>query len=109
MVYRKGELQKSRIDREWPHQIALPAKDCTVQNYHPVHNFCREAGLSLCERGHNIAESRALHIVFCFADPDHARIFQEQFGGFKVEPNAVARRLAAERLSVEQGPWKLED
>ena len=25
MVYRKGELSKGTIDRDWPHQVALPA------------------------------------------------------------------------------------
>jgi len=25
MVYRKGELSKAMIDRQWPHQVALPA------------------------------------------------------------------------------------
>ena len=25
MVYRKGELSKGTIDREWPHQVAVPA------------------------------------------------------------------------------------
>jgi hypothetical protein len=29
MTRRKGELSKSTIDREWPHQVALRADECT--------------------------------------------------------------------------------
>jgi hypothetical protein len=28
MVYRKGELSKGMIDREWPHQVTVRAECC---------------------------------------------------------------------------------
>lgn len=33
MVYRKGELSKGTIDREWPHQVVLPAHRCMGHDY----------------------------------------------------------------------------
>ena len=40
MVYRKGELSKGTIDREWPHQVALPAVCCLGHNYVTIRLFC---------------------------------------------------------------------
>ena len=33
MMYRKGELSATMIDRDWPHQVALPAYRCLGHNY----------------------------------------------------------------------------
>jgi hypothetical protein len=91
VVYRKGELSTPAIDREWPYHIALPARECTIQNLAPAQTLCREEGLSLCPRHHEIADRANLHIVFCFAVAEHARRFQARFGGFRVEASAKAR------------------
>jgi hypothetical protein len=37
MVYRKGELSKAMIDRQWPHQVALLAFRCGGGNYDRAH------------------------------------------------------------------------
>ena len=37
MVYRKGELSKSMVDRRWPHQVALPACRCLGHKYLAIH------------------------------------------------------------------------
>ena len=50
IVYRKGELSKGTIDRQWPHQVALPASRCCGHNYVTIRLFCED--LSLCPRGH---------------------------------------------------------
>ena len=60
---RKGELSKARIDRDWPHQVALPASKCW---------------------GSQHLDHAAK--VFCFADADYARQFRERFGGEEVDP-----------------------
>ena len=41
MVYRKGELTKARINRDWPHQLALPVELATGKNYTILDRFCR--------------------------------------------------------------------
>lgn len=86
---RKGELSPSRVDREWPHQIMLPADDVNGQNYDVIHEFCAE--LSLCPRGHSIMRNDKWHHVFCFAQREHAEKFQAQFGGEWFDPERRAK------------------
>lgn len=42
VVYRKGELSKGSIDRQWPHPVALPAARCGGANYVTIRFFCEE-------------------------------------------------------------------
>ena len=84
MVYRRGELSKHMIDRDWPHQVALPAYRCTGGNHVTIHLFC--ADLSLCPRGHSFYRDRTDLNVFCFAKREHAEQFRERFGGEFIDP-----------------------
>lgn len=84
MVYRKGELSKGMIDRDWPHQVVLPAARCSGHNYITIRLFCE--GLSLCSRGHSFRRDGADMSVFCFAERAHAEQFQERFGGEFLDP-----------------------
>jgi hypothetical protein len=84
VIYRKGELSKDAIDRDWPHQIALPAARCSGRNYVTMHLFCE--GLSLCPRGHSFRRDCTDMNVFCFADRAHAEQFRERFGGEFIDP-----------------------
>ena len=79
MVYRKGELSKTQINRDWPYQVALRADRCTGAQYAIVHGFCN--GLSLCRRGHYFRRDDIGFNVFCFAEKDHAEMFCAKFGG----------------------------
>jgi len=84
VVYRKGELNKSTIDRDWPHQVALPEYRCSGRNYVTIHLFCE--GLSLCPRGHFFYRDGIGMNVFCFAERSHAEQFQNRFGGEFIDP-----------------------
>jgi hypothetical protein len=84
VVYRKGELSKARIDCEWPHQVALPAHQCTGRNFVTIRLFCE--GLSLCPRGHSFRRDTTDFNVFCFAERAHAEQFQARFGGEVIDP-----------------------
>jgi hypothetical protein len=42
MVYRKGELSPTGIDRGWPYQVALPASVSLGGGYKVVQDFCNE-------------------------------------------------------------------
>lgn len=66
MVYRKGELSKGTMDRQWPHQVTLPASRCTGANYVTIRLFCE--GFSLCPRTHSFRRDDTDMLVFCFAD-----------------------------------------
>lgn len=79
MVHRKGELSKSRIDREWPHQVALASRLCGGDYYLTHRFFCRD--LSLCDRGHSFYRDGEDFSVYCFAEREHAEEFQRRFGG----------------------------
>lgn len=84
MVYRKGELSKAAIDREWPYQVALPAEQVRGSEYVTKHEFCRD--LSLCTRGHTFQRDGRYYVVFCFAEKAHADLFRERFGGECMDP-----------------------
>ena len=76
--------QQHIIDRDWPHQIALPAYRCTGGNYVTIHLFCQD--LTLCPRGHSFYRDGTDMNVFCFAEREHAEQFRERFGGEFIDP-----------------------
>ena len=84
MIHRRGELSKEMIDRDWPHQIALPAYRCMGSNYVTMHFFCD--GLSLCDRGHSFRRDDVDMEVFCFSVREHAEQFRNRFGGEFLDP-----------------------
>jgi len=84
VVYRKGELSKAMMDRQWPHQVALAAHRCHGHNYITIRLFSEQ--LSLCQRTHSFRRDDCDHIVFCFAERDHAEKFRERFGGNFLDP-----------------------
>ena len=90
---RKGELSRAAIDREWPHQVALPAKISLGDGYKVVHDFCKE--LSLCRRGHSvIGPDNDWWNVYCFAEKEHAEKFKERFGGEWFDPEKRGKGTA---------------
>jgi len=84
MVYRKGELSKAMMDRDWPHQVALPAMRCHGHNYITICLFCEP--LSLCPRTHSFRRDDHDLMVFCFATRDHGEKFRDRFGGEFLDP-----------------------
>ncbi len=85
MVYRKGELTKARINRDWPHQLALPVEVATGKNYTILDRFCR--GLSVCPRQQHYWRDGVEHIAYCFRERSDAEYVQMYFGGEFVDPN----------------------
>jgi hypothetical protein len=91
VVYRKGALSNSTIDRDWPHQVALAARMVSGANYATITKFCRDEDLSLCQRGHSFRRNDEDFVVFCFAERNHAERFQHRFGGEFVHPKSRPR------------------
>ena len=89
MVYRKGELTKARINRDWPHQLALPVEVATGKNYTILDRFCR--GLSVCPRQQHYWRDGVEHIAYCFRERSDAEYVQVYFGGESVDPNDLGR------------------
>jgi hypothetical protein len=89
MIYRKGELSPSAIDRGWPHQVALPARVSLNGGYREIHEFCKH--LSICSRGHAIVHAGEWFNVYCFAKADDAENFMQRFGGERFDPKQRGR------------------
>lgn len=90
MVRRKGELSQRTIDREWPHQVALPAERVRGDGYMTTHFYCE--GLSLCPRHRYFRRDDRDYVVFCFADAAHAQLCRERFDGVVVPLQKEQRR-----------------
>jgi hypothetical protein len=87
MAYRKGELTKAQINRDWPHQLALPVELATGKNYTILDRFCR--GLSVCPADYR--RDGVEHIAYCFRERSDAEYVQVYFGGESVDPNDLGR------------------
>ena len=84
MVYRKGELSKAAIDREWPHQVALPvvSDGRGVQRDHGVlREACRCARAAI-----GFGVTVADYVVKCFATREDADKFAARFNGEYMTP-----------------------
>ena len=79
---RKGELTRKAIDRDRPHQVALPTP---IPHHRDMQDFCRAAGLSLCQRTtgfyRDVGREVIWYACFCFADRGHSENFQARFKG----------------------------
>ena len=89
MSSRKGELSPAMIDRDWPHQVALPADFITG----PKHQFIEHAKSALggCSRGHSVRHNDVGYVVFCFSTPESATTFRELFNGEPFNPKDRGR------------------
>jgi hypothetical protein len=88
-VRRKGELSKSTIDRNWPHQVALPERLSCREHWPPQNAFCE--GLDVSPRGHCFVRNGEWWNVKCFAHKEDAVRFIERFGGEYMTPQTRPR------------------
>jgi hypothetical protein len=89
MVRRKGELSSG--DRQWPHQVALPAEFVRGRQYMILHRFCR--GLSLCPRRQHYRKDGRDFVVYCFQTLSDAQLFQMHFDGELMTPQTRPPRF----------------
>lgn len=108
MIRRKGELSLSRINRDWPHQVSLPA-DAARSSNKVIEDFCH--GLSACARGHSVRIADVEYRVFCFAELAHANLFcaqpkrrEIQSGGSRTRPSMVRMAEAVKGCMEAVGP-----
>lgn len=81
LVRRKGELSASQIERDWPHQVALPASADIGANYPIIESFCAVDRLTVCRRRHRFRRRDEEFIVYCFGNAADADRFCERFSG----------------------------
>ena len=76
------------MDRDWPHQVALPAYRCIGHNYRTMHFFCGCRSF----RGHTHSAATPLR---CWSSPlwcvPHTQKFLDRFGGELLDPAVRSR------------------
>lgn len=103
MTRHKGELSNAAIDREWPHQVALHAGVCTMDQFHPKHDLASRLGCAPRGRIVNKLEPTGhfeTYKLYCFRRREDAQAFIDVFGGRHFHP--VADREGPKSRNV----WK---
>lgn len=85
MISRKGQLSTNRIDRDYPHQVALPSDRLRGADYVTARLFADQ--LSLAPLGHAFFRNDQYFTVWCFGERADAEAFREKFGGEIIAPN----------------------
>ncbi|MDG4881971.1 hypothetical protein [Mesorhizobium sp. WSM4884] len=104
----RGIPPPSIIDRDMPHQVALPDDICTDRNFSLIRRFLQERGLT-CRTRAVIAvwqggkqEQWRLH---CFADRE-AAAFLDHFGGVVFDPKRDRENGRARGIWRRQGVYQ---
>ena len=112
MTNRKGEPTKTWLDKNFPHQVAIPAMRCTGTADGPqIQIFCHQ--VNVAPRHHSVRRDDKSYVVYCFANPQHAKAFAAIFEGEPFSPSlkgikgkCLTYPSAREKLSTKSS-WLL--
>lgn len=80
MTSSKDQLPKSRLEREFPYQVAFPnARRAVSRDDRLIQMFCDHRNVAA--RHHTVRRDDKDFMVYCFADPHHAASFRAAFDG----------------------------
>jgi hypothetical protein len=81
MGRRKGETTFAMNERDYPHIVELPLPSGGFRSQSDdMLAFHRERGIEP-RRGRGWHNDEQYYVRYCFADPAHADVFRDQFGG----------------------------
>ena len=117
----RGIPPPSKIDREMPHQVALPNDLCTDRSFTLIRRFIEERGLKC--RTRNVTAiwdggKEELWRLHCFAESEAAAAFLDHFGGVMFDPKrdrengnvrGTWRRKGAHQRILELGPLSVPE
>jgi hypothetical protein len=83
MTRARGQPSRRMIDRQYPHQVLVPAENVGGIKHDFVVVF--HAQIDKPERAHSVFKDDRWHQIYCFAHATDARAFQAIFGGELVQ------------------------
>jgi hypothetical protein len=75
----KDQLPKTRLERDFPYQVALPTPQAISRDDRLIQMFCEHRNVA--PRHHTVRRGDKDFVVYCFADPQHAASFRAAFDG----------------------------
>ena len=89
MSRRRGEMSPAQLDREYPHQVMVPA------DWHltlPAQGFYLQGRkLSLAPRHHSVYVGGSWRTIYCFAEAADADLFCAHVAGERFDPRRRGR------------------
>lgn len=79
MTRARGQSSRTLIEREHPHQVLVLAESVSGKTLDEVIAFHAKLGIPTIRR--SIRKHDDWHSLYCFADANHAKLFQAMFGG----------------------------
>jgi hypothetical protein len=79
MTRARGQPPRTLLDREYPHQILVLAENVGGKTLDKVSDF--HAKLGITRKSRAVRKDDAWYSLYCFADREHAKLFQAMFGG----------------------------
>jgi hypothetical protein len=89
MAKRKGELTNAQVDRDYPHQVIILAREVCGPQGGITALFMANANVA--PRTHSVREDNEWYTIYCFADESHADQFIALFGGERFDPKTRGR------------------
>jgi hypothetical protein len=79
MTRARGQLSRTLLNREYPHQVLVRAENVGGETLDKVADFHVKLGIPTKSR--SVRKGDAWYSLYCFADRKHSELFQVMFGG----------------------------
>jgi len=83
MTRARGQPSRTAINREFPHQVIVPAKSVSGRELDRVIKFHDK--LSVPIKSRSAFQNDDWYAIYCFAEKEHALAFRLAFGGTLID------------------------